>query len=297
MSNSKLVTRRDFLKGASCAAMGLAVGVNPILGEDLTAEKLTKVILIRHQDAVVDGEVNGAALKSMMDQALMELTGTEHPIDAWQKYFTEDDIVGIKSNEWGPLPTPLALEQVIRQGCILAGVHPENIDIDDRGVLKSEIFQKSTALVNARPMRTHHWSGVGSLLKNYIMFVERPWDYHDNSCADLAKLWELPITKGKTRLNVLVMLTPLFHGIGAHHFDKEFTWGYHGLIVGTDPVACDAVGLSIIKARRLEYFGEDRPMKPSPHHIAFADTKHGLGTADLNKIDLVKLGWEEGILI
>jgi len=297
MSDSKLVTRRDFLKGASCAAMGLAIGVNPVLGEIAASQKLTRVVLIRHKDAVVDGKINGEAIKMMMDQAVMELSGKKDPIDAWTSYFTPDDIVGIKSNEWGPLPTPLQLEQVIRQGCILAGVHPENIDIDERGVLKSEIFRNATALVNTRPMRTHHWAGVGSLLKNYIMFVERPWDYHENSCADLARLWELPITKGKTRLNVLVMLTPLFHGIGAHHFDTEYTWGYHGLVVGTDPVACDAVGLSIIKARRREYFGEERPMKPSPHHIALADTKHGLGTADLSKIDLVKLGWDEGVLI
>jgi len=146
-------------------------------------------------------------------------------------------------------------------------------------------------------MRTHHWAGVGSLIKNYIMFVETPWDYHDNSCADLGKLWKLPIIKDKTRLNILVMLTPLFHGVGAHHFDKKYTWRYNGLVVGTDPVACDAVGLAIIDAHRKAHFGDDRPMKPPAHHIAFADTRHGIGTADLNKIDLIKLGWQDGILI
>ena len=70
-----------------------------------------------------------------------------------------------------------------------------------------------------------------------------------------------------------------------------------GLLVGTDPVAVDAVGLHIFKAKRLEYFGEEKPMTPPPHHIAFADTKHHLGTSDLEKIELVKLGWKEGILI
>jgi hypothetical protein len=146
-------------------------------------------------------------------------------------------------------------------------------------------------------MRTHHWSGVGSLLKNYIMFVEEPWQYHDNSCADLAKLWRLSHVKDKTRLNILVMLTPLFHGIGAHHFDKTYTWPYKGLLVGTDPVAVDAVGLEILRAKRKEFFGDDRPLKPSPHHIALADTKHKLGVADPNKIDIIRIGLAEGSLI
>ena len=93
------------------------------------------------------------------------------------------------------------------------------------------------------------------------------------------------------------MFTPLFHGVGAHHFNAEYTWRYNGLIVGTDPVAVDSTGLSILNARRREYFGEERPIKPPPHHIVFAETRHKLGVSDPSKIDLVKLGWKEGILI
>ena len=103
--------------------------------------------------------------------------------------------------------------------------------------------------------------------------------------------------KGKTRLNILVVLTPLFHGVGAHHFDSKYLWNYKGLLVGTDPVAVDATGLRIIEARREQYFGEYRPMKPPPHHIAYADIRHGLGVSDPNKIKLLKLGWQDGVLI
>jgi len=62
-------------------------------------------------------------------------------------------------------------------------------------------------------------------------------------------------------------------------------------------VAVDTVGLQILMAKRRAYFGEEKPMKPSPHHIAFADTKHNLGVADLGKINLIKLGWDEDVLI
>jgi hypothetical protein len=62
-------------------------------------------------------------------------------------------------------------------------------------------------------------------------------------------------------------------------------------------VAVDAVGVKILEARRKEYFKEDRPLNPPAKHIALADTRHHLGNADMARIDLVKSGWQEGLLI
>ena len=138
---------------------------------------------------------------------------------------------------------------------------------------------------------------MGCCIKNYIMFVPKPSDYHGDTCADLATIWNLPHVKDKTRLNVLVMLTPLFHGIGPSHFRKEYTWEYKGLIVSQDPVAADATGLRVLQAKRRDYFKEDRPLQPMPPHIFLADTRHHLGVSGEDRIELVKLGFDEGILI
>jgi hypothetical protein len=189
------------------------------------------------------------------------------------------------------------VEQALKRRIMEVGVPEDEIGIDDRGVLYNSRFTQSTVLINARPMRAHAWSGVGSLIKNYIMFVERPDLYHGNACADLGAIWHLPVVKDKTRLNVLVMLTPQFHNAGPHHFEKEYTWRYGGIIVGVDSVACDTVGLKIIQSKRKLYFKDDRPIKPVAHHIMLADTRHKLGTSDMNKIDLIKLGWQEDCLI
>jgi hypothetical protein len=178
-----------------------------------------------------------------------------------------------------------------------AGVPEEKIAIDDRGVLKNPIFQNATALINTRPFRSHHWAGVGGCIKNYIMFVPKPYEYHGNSCADLAKIWNEPIVKGKTRLNVLVLLTPLFYGLGPHHYDPTYVWPYKGLLVGTDPVALDATALRLFAAKRQAHFGEDRPFTPPARHIALADTRHHLGVSDPARIELVKLGWSDGVLL
>ena len=297
-NKANLITRRDFIKGVSGAAVGVALGL-PVMAEEIIGGgDKSRVVLIRDKNAVdAKGNINGEIIQSMLDQAVMKLFDKSDPVDCFKALVKPSDIVGIKTNVWTPLPTTTQVEQAIKRRLIDAGVAEKNIGIDDRGVLKNPIFQNATALINARPMRTHAWSGVGSLIKNYIMFAPNPPDYHDNSCAPLATLWNLPLVKGKTRLNVLVLLTPLFHGVGPHHFDTTYVWTYGGLAVGTDPVAVDSVGLRLFQAKRNEYFGKEKPIKPAAHHIGFADTRYKLGNADPSKIDLIKLGWDEGALI
>lgn len=292
------VTRRDFIKGAGLAGMAAAFGMPFELTFADENLPMTRVVLIRDENVLdAGGNVDAEVISRMLDDAVTALLKAENPAGAWEKIIKPDDIVGVKSNAWGPLPTPEALEQAIKSRVMETGVPEDKVSVDDRGVLYNDIFKNSTALINVRPMRTHHWAGVGSLLKNYIMFTPRPDAYHDNSCANLATIWQKPELKGKTRLNILVMLTPLFHGVGAHNFDRQYLWEYKGLLAGTDPVAVDATGLRIIEAKREQYFGEYRPMKPPPHHIAYADIRHGLGVSDPNKIELIKLGWQEEILI
>ncbi|MGD2218311.1 MAG: DUF362 domain-containing protein [Gemmatimonadales bacterium] len=290
-------SRRDFMKGVGGALLGMAAGLpKPAFGKVAQAGT-SRVVLIRNEDVVAGlNDYDADLIQAMLDEALVALFGLETPSECWAHMIRPDDVVGIKTNVWRYLPTPPELEAAIRRGVLGAGVSEENVAMSDRGVSRDPVFQRSTALINTRPMRTHAWSGVGSLIKNYIMF-DRPTDYHADACASLAKLWDLPITKGKTRLNVLVMLNPQFHNIGPHHFDPIYTWPYGGLIVSTDPVAADAVGLRIIQQKRRLVFGEDRPLQPTAHHIALADTEYGLGNAAMEKIELVRLGWQEDSLI
>ena len=300
-NDSGRLTRRDFMKGVGSAALGVAAGLpaTACSQEEVhaAAPQRSKVVLVRRENVVTDDRnIDEAVLQQMLDEGMVELFGRDTALECWQEIIKPDDVVGIKTNVWPNLPTPEALNQAIRTGVLQAGVQEDNVAIADRGLVRNDTFQRSTALVNTRPMRTHSWSGVGSLIKNYITFVPRPSDYHYDACADLAALWELPVTRGKTRLNVLVMLTPQFHNVGPHHFDPSYIWPYGGLILSTDPVAADSVGLQIIQAKRQLDFG-DRPLQPTAHHIALADTVHHLGNADQSKIDLVRLGWEGDILI
>jgi hypothetical protein len=293
----KPITRRDFLKVASAAPLAGAL-LPRLSGAPAAAADKVRVVLVRDPSPLGAGGAPPAeVVQRMLDDAVKALLGETDIVKAWKSLIRPDDVVGIKTNVWRYIPTTAEVEQAIKRRVMDAGVAESDIGIDDRGVLRHPVFQRATALVNARPMRTHHWSGVGSLIKNYIMFTPQPSAWHGDTCADLAAIWDLPAVKGKTRLNVLVMFTPLFHSVGPHNYAKDYVWEYKGLVVSRDPVAADAIGLRIIEAKRKEHFGDDRPLPMTPHHIALAETRHHLGVADPARIELVKLGWAEGILV
>lgn len=309
----KIITRRDFLKAATvaplagalaCSSAGnalaspLKTGTAHRAGGTSSLLGATRVVLIRNDRAVsANRMINAEAVQKMLDDAVGALFGEKNPASAWKKIVTPADTVGIKTNTWNLLPTGKEVEDAIKQRVLDAGVPAEKVAIADRGVLNNPIFQNATVLINARPARVHYWAGMGSCIKNYIQFVPKPSDYHNDACADLATIWNLPPVKGKTKLNILVMLTPLFHNIGPRGFSEAYLWPYKGLIVGQDVVAVDATGYRIIQAKRLKEFGEEKSLETSAHHIMLADTRHKLGTSDPNQIELIKLGWTDDILI
>lgn len=296
MSKERFITRRDFIRGTAGAALATALGAGA--APETRAEKTAKVVLIRDAKALNEkGEIQAENIQEMLDEAVMALLEEKEVAQAWRKLIKASDVVGIKSNSWGRLPTPPELEEAIKRRTLDAGVLEKNIAIDDRGVLRNSIFKNSTALINVRPLRTHHWSGVGTCLKNYIMFVPDPSNYHDEGCSPLGKIWTYPLVKGKTRLNILAALTPQFYGRGAHSFDRRYVWPYKGIIVGTDPVAVDAVGAHLLQTKRIGHFKDDRSLDVPPIHIEAAEKRYNLGVSDLKRIQIIRLGWMEEILI
>jgi hypothetical protein len=291
----KIFTRRDFLRGAAGTAIAAALGSGFLV--EAQAEPTAKVVLIRNAEVLAQPDRMQEILQSMLDEAVKTLLETDSSLEAWRKLIKSSDVVGVKSNEWGKLPTPKALEGAIKRRLLDVGVAEKNMAIADRGVLNNPIFLKAKALINVRPLRTHHWSGVGTCLKNYIQFDPNRPSFHDEACAALGKIWTYPIVQGKTRLNILSALTPQFYGRGANFFDTRYVWPYRGLLVGTDPVAVDTVGAHLLQVKRIAFFGEDRELDVPPTHIIVADKKYHLGVSDLNRIQLIKLGWTEEVLI
>ena len=187
----KVFTRRDFLRVAAMTPFAGALACSlKGTGKKAASDKV-RVVLVRDKNALASFKnPNPDVVQRMLDDAVSTLLEEGDHVDAWRKIVKPSDVVGIKSNVWRPIPTTREIEQALKRRVMDAGVPEENIGIDDRGVRRNPIFQNATKIINARPARTHHWSGIGGCIKNPIMFAPRPSSYHGDSCADLARLWK-----------------------------------------------------------------------------------------------------------
>ncbi len=204
MKSRRAITRRAFIKSASAAAIAAPLLLSAQNEKAAVPAGKSRVVLLRDINVLDEnGQPRQDVVQEMLDTGLKTLTGKPDPQSAWKTIIKPDDIVGIKNNRWGYLQTTPQVQNALKKRVLEAGVKENNVSIDDLGVLQNPIFLKSTALINARPLRSHHWAGVGSLIKNYIMFIPEPITIHPDSCADLASIWNLPIVKDNLSLVVI----------------------------------------------------------------------------------------------
>jgi hypothetical protein len=172
MSFRRQIGRREFLKSASAATLGTTLLLPK---QEKTASPppgRSRVVLIRDPNVLDEsGRPRAAVVQDMLDAGVKALTGKADPQSAWKTLIRPDDIVGIKNNRWPYLRTTPEVENALKTRIMEAGVSEARLSVDDLGVLQNPVFQKATALINARPMRSHRWAGVGSLIKGYIMFI------------------------------------------------------------------------------------------------------------------------------
>jgi len=358
-------SRRRFLKNAALGALGLAAagrlpaaaggagsrfGASPASlapgaasappSVQAAAATRSRVVLIRHP-AVVDasGKVQTQLLQTMLDKALTTFTGKTTSADAWGRFVSPQDVVGLKINALGLQEvkrTDLTLHssaiiEALAGGLRSAGVIDKNIVVWDRseeemseagltiqndpsrmriigckagrmdagryapttypvGSRSSRVTtilsDICTALINVPVPKTHGRSVITCALKNHYGTIDNPFEFHDNGCSNpgIAEVNAIPIIRQRQKLVVCdaLMIVP---EAGAR-WTRRFTRPFGGLIVGTDPVAVDAVALKIIDDQRASE-GMDR-LADRVVHLPLAE-KLGLGQSRLENIDLVSL--------
>jgi hypothetical protein len=278
--------------------------------------KKERVVIIRDknvQDA--DFKVDKNIFSKMIDSGMSNLGSEDDPLKVWKKLFSSKDIVGIKVSMM-MTPTHKELIELIFANQLKAGVEDKNIFVWDRDKVGigsaemhtrpkslgydkdhlSKVIKKSTALINVPGMKSHWLSGAAFSIKNWAGAVDNAVEYHtEDCCSSFGALVANPEIKSKSRLIILDGIRPLFNG--GPQVDPKYLWSYNGLILGFDHVAVDTVALKIIQSKRDEYKKEKWVLNPPPLHIALADTRYKAGTSNLNKIELIKSGWQEGVLV
>lgn len=301
--NQKTVSRRGFVKGAVLGTAALALKFKKLMAQAEPAGKTVlfsaqnpagKVVLIRNEAAVNEAHaVNARIAAEMIDSAVKTLSGETDVLKAWGRFIKPGDTVGVKFTrcDWMRVHTEQAVIDAIVKRLGDLGIPKDRIYAEDGGLP----FKKCTALINVPTIKIHTLMGIASALKNYINFSDKRSSYHFEGSVKLGEIWHLPDVKGKTRLVIVDALRPYF-GPGPQ-INPLHRWDYKGIMASTDPVACDTVSLKICQAKRTLFKGEEWPINPPPKSIAAADTDYKLGTSDPAKIQLIRLGWEKGILI
>ncbi|HEY3383224.1 MAG TPA: DUF362 domain-containing protein [Vicinamibacterales bacterium] len=281
MSGKHTITRRDFVRG-TVGAMTVSALPQPAR----RSPRAARVVIVRDQQALgAAHDVNRAVLDRMLADTVMRVTGERSAKAAWLSLVKPTDTVGLVPTPHLN-PTHRELVEAVRKALVEAGVPAGRIMEAQGGIDKP---RACTALIAMPGLKAHWLTGIGTVMKLYIMYSGRPSSYHGEDAANLAETWLLPDVKGKTKLVLVDALRPLCDK--GPQPDPRYMWDYKGLIAGTDPVAVDAVGMQIIMAKRKALRGGDWPLSPPPLCISAADEKFGLGTSRLDEIKIERAGW------
>lgn len=265
----------------------------------------------------VDADVMAEAI----DGAMMWFAGTDSAERAWSSLFSSDERVGLKPNGLGglELSTALALSGHVIDRLTGIGVRRENIivweqnagfiancgfPVDDPpwGVqaaitsetlgprvrhgtidqpLTSVVTERVDAIINLPILKDHRMSGVTLSMKNHYGTVEAPRALHGNFRDNIADLASIPAIKDKTRLILCDMTRCVVEGgpMGMPHFFPG------AVMVASDMVAHDALGLAIIEEERKERGLPSLADAGRPVTFLEAARDRGVGIAEMAKID------------
>lgn len=288
----KSLTRRDFLRGT----LGVTLGTSLMGTKWLEAGKKTAssslVTVVRDKNAMdASNNVNPEILKAMLDQTLLKLTGQKTTKDAWLSLVKPEDTIGLVPTPHLN-PTHQEVVDVVKGSLIDAGI-PEGKILNAQG--GPDKPKACTALIGLPALKAHWLTGIGTVMKLYILYSGNPSSYHDENNSKLGEIWNLPFVKGKTRLVLVDALHPLCDK--GPQVDPRYKWAYNGLIAGTDPVALETVCLRIITEKRKAMRGEPWPLSPPPLCVEAADKVYGLGTSSWDKIKVKLSGWDKDLLL
>lgn len=153
------------------------------------------------------------------------------------------------------------------------------------------ISRQCTATVNVPVLKDHNIAGLTLSLKNYFGIIENPNKFHGNNCDPyVADLNLAPHIREKNKLIICDAITALYEG-GPTDTKPRYMWNYNGLIIGTDSVAVDQIGLMLLEEKRAS---EGLPSlatvgRPAKYVTTASDPDHLLGVNDPEKIRVIEI--------
>ncbi len=308
-------TRRQFLAGAIAGAAGLCV--RPAWAVTASKTSCSRVALLENPRVMNDIGVNKRALADMLEEGLCIALNKPSAKAVWQGLLRKDDKILLKfsSADADRMATGEAMAQVVIESLIAADFEPGRImlmeataraewadDLADApfgwtetsydfGSGKEQLVravEEATAIINVPFLKAHRIAGMTGCLKNLSHgLIRRPALYHANQCCPyIPDVVALPTIRNKVRLHIMNALRIVYDTRPESARDPVDVAS--ALVIGTDPVATDTIGQTVLDAMRREK--SLKPVTPEPgmvlqHRLAVAK---GLGVNNIEYIDLVR---------
>jgi uncharacterized protein (DUF362 family) len=152
--------------------------------------------------------------------------------------------------------------------------------------LSKILSQMCTYLINVPVLKDHGIAGLTLSLKNHYGSIDRPGACHGNRCDPyVANLNAAPQIREKTKLIVCDAL----YGIYSGGPSGSPQWINRQLLAGTDPVALDYTGLTLIDQQRRE-----RGMGLASARTTYLQTAAALGLGQVSPRQIEMLDMQLG---
>ena len=236
---------------------------------------------------------------------------------AWQSILRKDDKILLKFNraDADRLFTSETMAEVLIGSILTAGFEPGQITLLEAGVRASwadelakpefgwtqkvydfgsgkeqllRAVENATAIINVPFLKAHRIAGMTGCLKNLSHgLIRRPALYHaDQCCPYIPDIVAMPVIRGKLRLNIMNALRIIYDT--RPDTARDPVDAASALVIGTDPVAVDTVGQTVLDAMRLEKALKPVTAEPGlvlQHRLA---AEKGLGINNMEYIELVR---------
>lgn len=316
-SMSPVSTRRQFLAGAVVGAAGVLAW--PAWAATLSKTNRSRVALLENPRVMTEVGVHKRALVEMLDEGLCIALGKPSPAAAWQSILRRDDKILLKFNraDADRLATSETMADVLVASLRAAGFAPGQITlleasvrpgaedelarpefgwtdkVYDFGSGKEQLIraaEEATAIINVPFLKAHRIACMTGCLKNLSHgLIRRPALYHANQCCPyIPDIVAMPVIRGKLRLNIMNALRIVYDTRPESARDPVDVAST--LVIGTDPVAADTIGQTVLDAMRREKML--KPVTPEPglvlqHKLA---AEKGLGINNVEYIEVVRPG-------
>ena len=157
------------------------------------------------------------------------------------------------------------------------------------GSLFSKILtNQCDVIINIPVLKDHGICGYTGALKNMFGVIHNPNKYHDYTGNPyIADLYDYPMIKKKTVITIMDAINIQYNG-GPPYFPK-WSFPYNGIIIGTDPLALDIVGLNIIENFRNKFnLPSLKSENRDPVYLKTA-AEIGIGEGDIKNIEQIKV--------